>query len=245
MKRHAVLLALAACTNDTELVTPRREDASLPPPVEFEAGVARCGNVACACSNGLDDDNDQLIDGFDPECSSASDDVEGSFATGVHGEAQDKKCQDCFFDDDSGGDCRRARSCALDGTSSSGTGNCRTCEVSASCADSCLPHVPNGCDCYGCCEVWRGGVPVANVLLDDTCSLAHLDDAGRCVRCTPASTCRNPCGACELCLGRGPGDLPASCAAGFTCEGAMTCGSSADCADAHYCQQGCCLLTGI
>lgn len=246
MKRTFVLIALASCTNDTELVRPRGEDASLPAPIVMEAGVALCGNAACACSNGVDDDLDQRIDGFDPECSSPSDNFEDSFATGVHGEGQDKKCQDCFFDDDSGGDCRRARSCSLDGTSSSGTGNCKTCEVAASCGESCLARVPNGCDCYGCCEVWRDGAPVAkNVLLDDTCSLANLDDASKCVPCTPASDCRNPCGDCELCMGRSPSDLPASCTAGFTCEGAIRCDSSADCGDGRYCQQGCCLLSGI
>ncbi|HYQ14706.1 MAG TPA: hypothetical protein VEQ58_03080, partial [Polyangiaceae bacterium] len=36
-----------------------------------------------ACSNGIDDDGDGLIDGFDPECTGLADDDEGSFATGI------------------------------------------------------------------------------------------------------------------------------------------------------------------
>jgi len=35
-----------------------------------------------------------------------------------------------------------------------------------------------------------------------------------CPRCAKASDCENPCDACELCLGKGPDDLPAPCANG-------------------------------
>jgi hypothetical protein len=240
MKR-LVLCFLFACTRTTELVPSLPPDAGSPTPV-VEAGVAaRCDNGPCACSNGLDDDGDGLLDGFDPECSAPFDDREDTFATGVHGEGQDMKCQDCFFDDDSGGTCKRARSCALDGTPASGTGACRSCEPEASCSDSCLPRVPNGCDCYGCCQVWREGVPVANVLLSASCSLATLDDPTQCVRCVQASACQNPCGTCELCTGRTLADLPASCGNAAVCERAVSCASEAECPALHYCLQGCCV----
>src|SRR5690349_6632151 len=85
---------------------------------------------------GKEDDLDGLSDGFDPECSGAFDDDESTFATGVHGEDKDARCQDCYFDGNSGpGDdgCRRASSCALDGTASGGTGACSTCTPSTQC----------------------------------------------------------------------------------------------------------------
>lgn len=241
---------LVACTRTSVLVSPR-DDAGVPPPATDavvaqppEASVlALCGNRPCACSNGFDDDGDGLVDGFDPECSAAFDDSEDSFATGVHGEGQDTKCQDCFFDDDSGGTCKRARSCALDGTPSSGTGACSSCAVEASCASSCLPRVPNGCDCYGCCQVYRAGIAVANVLLTPGCSLATLDDQALCVRCQPAADCANPCSDCELCTGRTLADLPSRCGGVARCEGGPACTREADCPAMQYCLQGCCTPT--
>ncbi|HEX5655704.1 MAG TPA: hypothetical protein VFX59_00850 [Polyangiales bacterium] len=244
MKLSLLALLLVACTRTTELVPPR-VDAQTPDAqaLPSEAGVlALCGNAPCACANGLDDDGDGLSDGFDPECSAPFDNHEDSFATGVHGEGQDTKCQDCFFDDDSGG-CKRARSCALDGTAASGTGACRSCELAPTCTESCLPRVPNGCDCYGCCEIWRDGALLANVLLSASCSLATLDDVAKCVRCTPATDCSNPCGSCELCTGRTLRDLPASCGNTASCEGATACAGETDCPSGYYCQQGCCTPT--
>ncbi|HEY6877888.1 MAG TPA: hypothetical protein VI299_07700, partial [Polyangiales bacterium] len=84
-----------------------------------------------------------------------------------------------------------------------------------------------------------------HVLLEASCTLANLNDTTACVRCTQAADCRNPCGPCELCMGRTPADLPASCGADFTCEGAVRCSKTSDCAGAHYCQQGCCIPIGI
>src|SRR5262245_10911807 len=45
-----------------------------------------CGSAGCACSNGIDDDGDGLVDGFDPECTGPLDNDEGSFATGIPGD---------------------------------------------------------------------------------------------------------------------------------------------------------------
>ncbi len=214
-----------------------------------DAGVAYCGSTRCACSNGLDDDSDGLTDGFDPECTGAFDQYEDSFATGVHGESQDPKCQDCFFDSNSGRDegCSRPRECALEGREPSGGGACRTCEVSASCAGACQPLVPNGCDCFGCCGVWRRGEPIA-ILLRPSCSMAVLDDLNACPRCIPAADCQNPCGECELCPGRGLAELPESCRqqgnAGYSCDDAQVC-TSDSCRPGEYCQQGCCMEIGF
>ena len=54
------------------------------------------------CANGIDDDGDGLIDGFDPECTGAADNDEGTFATGIPGDNRDPVWQDCFFDGNSG-----------------------------------------------------------------------------------------------------------------------------------------------
>src|SRR5690606_10852040 len=66
------------------------------------SGTVLCGSAPCACNNGIDDDGDGTIDGFDIECTGAIDDDEGSFATGIPGDNRDPKWQDCFFDGNSG-----------------------------------------------------------------------------------------------------------------------------------------------
>ncbi len=66
------------------------------------AGTVLCGNAPCQCNNGVDDDGDGTVDGFDIECTGAIDDDEGSFATGIPGDNRDPKWQYCFFDGNSG-----------------------------------------------------------------------------------------------------------------------------------------------
>jgi hypothetical protein len=61
-----------------------------------------CGGP-CGCSDGIDNDGDGTIDGFDLECTGPADNDEGTFATGISGDNVDPKWQDCFFDGNSGG----------------------------------------------------------------------------------------------------------------------------------------------
>jgi hypothetical protein len=210
-----------------------------------DAGLIQCGKHACACSNALDDDDDLGIDAQDDECIGPADDDERSFATGA--ERDDARaCQDCFFDANSGGGndgCRRASSCATDGNPQSGSGSCRSCEVTESCVDRCRPLTPNGCDCFGCCEVHLQDGTLRNVMLRAGCSVATLSDPDVCQACIKAVECENPCEDCELCLGKGPADLPASCGGtGHACgDGEAVCDSTHPCPPAHYCQWGCCL----
>ncbi len=229
---------------DAQLADAAKDAA--PPFVVSEAGVTLCGAVPCLCSNGKDDDLDGLSDGFDPECTGAFDDDESSFATGVHGEDKDARCQDCYFDGNSGpGDdgCRRASSCALDGTASGGSGACGTCTPSMQCTDTCLPHTPNGCDCFGCCDVQTPQGKVS-VLLRDTCSIDLIQDRAACPRCIQALDCKNECGRCELCPGQTLTDLPLDCKGsdglGYTCDSGQVCGASVPCGITSYCVQGCC-----
>jgi hypothetical protein len=260
-----IALALASCTRTHELATSDLDggisDGAIAPVIDadvvteggveggiavtYDAGIAYCGARPCACSNGIDDDGDGRADGFDFECTGAFDDVEADFATGVADESVVAKCQDCYFDVVPGRDaCNRATSCALNGSPSGGTGACRTCEVSDACSDHCARLAPNGCDCFGCCQVYRDGQQLA-ILLRPGCSMDDLSDLARCPRCIPAPDCQNPCDACELCPGRTLADLPPTCGGQFDCSGSSPCVDSGDCGSAQYCQSGCCLDTLI
>jgi hypothetical protein len=252
------LLASACGTHVTNLAN--SEDAAIAisdagPQFQLDdAGVVLCGAAPCACSDGIDNDRDGLTDGFDPECTGASDNFEDSFATGIRGEDKSGKCEGCFFDGNPGNGndvCRRASSCGRDGTSSGGNGSCRSCTVDSTCEDGCTPLVPNGCDCFGCCGVWQAGV-VHDVVLGDSSCKAEADALGdpqRCTPCVQAQDCVNPCGTCELCPGRTLADLPASCASatgpGYACDELKPCTRSSDCGPLAYCQLGCCLAIGI
>lgn len=226
-------------------ITPPPVDGAMPEP---DAGpfvpVARCGNVACACDDGKDNDGDLLVDGFDPECTGALDEDESSFATGK--EPKVKPCRDCFWDEDMGtgnDPCRYPSEC-LRGEAPRGAGNCSSCEVSAACLDTCAERTPPGCDCFGCCGVVRPNGATVFVELTDRCSLASLDDPAACPPCYQSTQCRNTCDRCELCPGRTVRDLPADCrtgAASYRCDPLLTvCATSGDCTTDQYCQLGCC-----
>src|SRR6185436_14059305 len=84
------------------------------------------------------------------------------------------------------------------------------------CLDYCGPLTPNGCDCFGCCElpaesgkyVWLGSD--ADGTGSGSCSIAFIDDPTKCEPCLPVAGCLNDCAHCELCLGKLT--LPADCA---------------------------------
>src|SRR6185295_2832893 len=140
------------------------DPGGLPASVSMTAsGTLLCGNHVCHCSNGIDDDGDGTIDGFDVECTGAIDDDEGSFATGIPGDNRDPKWQDCFFDGNSGaGDdrCRYPTGC-LTGELSQ---DAPACAVTETCRNNCQPRTPNGCDCFGCCSVQLPGQGHVDIL---------------------------------------------------------------------------------
>jgi len=236
-------------------------DPGLPPSVSMTAaGTLLCGNEVCQCNNGLDDDGDGNVDGFDGECTGGIDDEEASFATGIPGDNRDPKWQDCFFDGNSGaGDdhCRYPTEC-LTGKLSQ---NDSACAVTESCRNNCQPLAPNGCDCFGCCSVQLPGQGYADVLLNDSCSVAAIGDADACPPCTKTTACGNECGECELCPGKTPADLPAHCLSdppaeppagepppatppppASSCEGGTACDPDHPCtAMTEFCSLGCCL----
>ena len=222
-------------------------DANMPPPFGLsDAGVVLCGEAPCACANGRDDDGDGFIDGFDAECTGPYDQDEATFATGEV-KTGNPNCDDCFFDgnpssQDDG--CDVAARCKVDGTFGDAPGSCYTCEPTTRCVNSCLPRTPNGCDCFGCCEVQGTNASLA-IQLVDTCSLGVLEDERLCPRCVPSTDCRNACGPCELCPGKTLADLPSECAGvggpGFTCEDGEVCTNDGECPGLGYCALGCCV----
>lgn len=240
------LIALA-CTDVTTEVGPRGTGAA---PADSGARPAlACGDHACQCNNGGDEDADGLIDGLDPECTGPFDDDEGSFATGMAGGHLDF-CQDCYWDhnglsNDDG--CAYHVDCLFGETpTGSNASGCSTCEVSAQCADICGRQTPNGCDCFGCCAVRKPNGDVLEVVLSDSCSIKHLDDEQSCPRCTLNPSCKNDCGRCELCPGWQRRNLPRDCSSGGdsepmnVCEEKQVCSETELCPTDYYCLLGCC-----
>jgi len=144
------------------------------------------------------------------------------------------------------------------------------------CLDTCMPLTPNGCDCFGCCSfpalVGRSGEDGGEFVWlgshfegsnEGSCTFDDILDRTLCRPCTPVEACMNPCGPCELCLGReelppecfddeppdgGPGDGGHTEDGGIgppgpRCpEGIQPCGLPTDpeCAPGSYCITGCC-----
>jgi hypothetical protein len=213
---------------------------SLPQTVTMTAaGTVLCGDTPCQCNNGVDDDGDGTVDGFDIECTGAIDNDERTFATGIPGDNRDPKWQDCFFDGNSGhGDdgCRYPTEC-LTGELSLDD---EACSVTQACRDNCQPRTPKGCDCFGCCAVPLPGGGEANVLLTDTCSAEKVGDAEACPVCVPSTEC-------EPAPPTDPGD-PTTPDAGPPdpvdpeCNGRTQCDEEGGCPVGDFCSQGCCLV---
>lgn len=182
-----------------------------------------CINGNTQCTNCIDDDGDGLVDALDPECVGPLDSDEATYATGIPGDNKDPKWQDCFFDGNSGaGDdgCRYSTGCLTNALPTTDA----DCQVNEQCRNFCAQLTPNGCDCFGCCEVYREGVPY-HVQLTGTCSAAVANDPTKCPVCTQTTTCANDCGRCELCLGKT--SVPADCAPPGGTGGASGAGGSA------------------
>jgi hypothetical protein len=154
------------------------------------AGVVLCGNAACQCNNGIDDDGDGTVDGADIECTGALDDEEATFATGIPGDNKDPKWQDCFFDGNSGhGDdrCRYPTGCLTGELAQDDA----ACAITQACLDECFPRTPAGCDCFGCCTIEVKGRDAVDIRLSDTCTADTLGDAEACPVCTKSDACQN------------------------------------------------------
>lgn len=228
-----------------------------------------CISTGPQCSNCKDDDGDGRIDGFDPECTGASDNDEATFATGIPGDNKDTINQDCFFDGNSGAGndgCNIHVCCLLGATTEA---ECRTklgqnnvnfnpteCPppigtgvISQQCIDVCGKLAPPGCDCFGCCTICD---PITNVCADievnpavsPNCTPDTITDPTKCLACTKNEQCTSgACGgvSCVLCPGQDPNDLPSSCNMTQCPSGETTCTDSSTCGVGAYCSAGCCI----
>lgn len=235
---------------------PNCVDFSDASPLAPDAGPnTGCVPGGVQCNNCVDDDEDGLTDGFDPECTSSADDDEGSFGTGISGDNVDAKTQDCFFDGNSGGGddkCKFHTCCLL-------TTECpeelqppkfdpAECVSSQACIDNCAPLTPPGCDCYGCCTVCndQGCFDIiTNPAVAPDCSQETVQDEALCPRCNKSPDC-NGGGCteleCTLCPGQTEEDLPDECGGQTECpSGQTSCSSNSDCLSGQFCASGCCI----
>ncbi len=214
-------------------------------------GSGPCAPGRTQCNNCVDDDSDTLVDGDDPHCSGPLDDDEESFATGLPGDNQDPKKQDCFFDGNSGG-CQIHTCCLLPEPCNEDLYGsydpASDCDLSLDCIDECAPITPPGCDCFGCCTVCAPDTGECHDILiaqgvSPDCTIEDLasDD---CVKCEKSEACNGGgCDpeACVLCSGQTEDDLPAGCEANECPGGDATCDTSAECDPGDYCSSGCCI----
>lgn len=232
---------------------------------------ATCGGRTYACGDCVDNDGDGLIDSLDPGCIGACDNSEDVFALDIPGGDTPNCRRDCYFDDDQGAG---NDGCAWDSRCDPlspdaplcefGSGGSCVAEQSTTCLDTCRPLVPNGCDCFGCCElpggsgnfVFLGSTPTNGA---ERCNPDTVGNPDSCKACTPLPDCFNDCGRCELCLGKTT--IPADCTPATTTDGGVTdaaipdggvstrcdvgvqvCGLPGDsaCPSGWYCLTGCC-----
>ncbi len=202
---------------------------------------AACENHVYQCGDTIDNDGDGLIDSQDPDCLGPCDNTEDGYYGGIPGQPGPPCTVECYWDSDSGSgndDCHWTHQCdpnevpepghpepndkcPFDANANvPGTGlSCDTLSQtqSATCGTVCGPLTPNGCDCFGCCElpagggkyVWLGSEDEATGL--GSCTIKDIADPVKCEPCLPVPSCYNPCGICELCVGKDPADIPAWC----------------------------------
>lgn len=234
--------------------------------VALDAGPcvpADCGPRTYECGDCADNDGDGRVDAADPQCLGPCDDSEAELFSGLDRNVNTSCRIDCYFDSNSGYDdgCEWAFACDPNGVAPdyppTGDDRCeyepdRDCSPelegqSQQCRDNCLPQVPNGCDCFGCCElpansgrfVWLG----SENLDAAHCELESNEDPSVCRPCTQVPSCNNPCDTCELCVGKP--SLPESCGGSLaacpfdwrSCDAQNGLG----CLQLEYCITGCCV----
>ena len=225
-------------------------------------GGGPCVPTACennkvyACANCIDDDGDQKIDAADENCLGPCDNSEDGLDLGIPGAGNAPCKRDCYFDKDGGAgndDCKHDLRCdplspepinCLYSNPPPSNADCPA-KQSDTCQKICAPLTPNGCDCFGCCDVPGGSNNFVFIGSKDasdvpTCTVADAKDPAKCHPCTPFGECFNPCGVCELCLGKTT--LPPECTPADQCADGTPCGldGQAPCPFGEYCITGCC-----
>jgi hypothetical protein len=146
-----------------------------------------CQGTVYTCADGLDNDDDGLIDSLDPECLHPCDNGEDSLAMDQPGASESPCRLDCFFDANGGSgndDCywdhrcdpvstdpdhypqpEEGGACNYVGDDGQPPASPATCgemfaEQSDTCDTVCKPLTPNGCDCFGCCVLPGAPTPI-------------------------------------------------------------------------------------
>jgi hypothetical protein len=231
--------------------------------------IKTCQGKVYACGDCLDNDGDCKIDDADGQCLGPCDNTEDSFFGGIPGQNNSPCKSDCYFDQDTGSgndDCYWSHKCdPLEvapayppegsqcsynpGASIPGYGG--SCSQafsaqSAECLGYCGPLTPNGCDCFGCCEipgapttVWLGS---ENPSGTGSCNINTVNNPAMCKPCTQVQACLNTCAHCEICVGKP--ELPPDCVLQQCPAGSDPCGlpGQPSCPDGSTCITGCCQL---
>jgi hypothetical protein len=222
-------------------------------------GIAECQGHVYQCGDQLDNDGDGLVDAFDPDCLGPCDNTEDSYFGGIPGQNNAPCKMDCYFDQDTGpgnDDCYWDHRCdpnEVDPNYYPEPNHGSMCEYdpnfqiknnldcadaqaaqSATCGSYCGPLTPNGCDCFGCCElpagsgktVWLGSVGADGTTV---CTIADLDNPDICHPCIQVAACNNPCDPCEICIGKpmpDPGCNPGTTSSSTGAGGSTSTGST-------------------
>jgi hypothetical protein len=196
------------------------------------------GDKVYECADGLDNDEDGLVDSDDPDCFGPCDDNELGYFPQRSVDGAGGCTFDCYFDGDTGsggGDCLwdvrcdplgpgkewDGANCSYDPTKFDCTSHFEAqYEQRTTCQSNCEFRTPNGCDCFGCCLFPTAtspdrhlliGSPVPGTASQYECSYVEAikEPSPLCPECTPVPSCYKPCGQCELCLGKTT--LPEDC----------------------------------
>lgn len=229
-----------------------------------ECIVAECAGKVYQCGDCIDNDSDGKVDAEEPECWGPCDNNESGFKGNIPGQTH-APCtsMDCYFDADSGSGndgCNWSHSCDPSDPNPSNCnynqnanipGSGMTCEEAQqeqdpTCGDVCGPLTPNGCDCFGCCEIMAGNASYTVYLGtgegEGTCTMADVADPTKCAPCVQVEACLNPCVAedCELCIGQVelPDDCEPEC--GGELQPCDPLANNTDCPVGLACISGCC-----
>jgi hypothetical protein len=222
------LATLGGCTDEAEILEGAEGASGIGP---FDG--LECHGESCACSNGVDDDDDGRIDAEDVHCVSPWDDDESSWATGIPGDDEAENDLECFFDGSSGheNDCPTPNGCDCQGCCDidlDGDGVRERVLLRAACDFAPAGAAPgaNGGACLG----------------DGACDDGLTCLAGRfCSTCVPCdwsggrSCDPRPCESGEVCVGDEPRAL---------CPDGPACLNHDDCqtlGEEFWCQTGCCI----
>ncbi len=233
-----------------------------------DCAIAMCDGHLYGCGDCVDNDGDCDVDDNDSNCFGPCSNNESGLDGLIPGQDNAPCKHDCYFDGNSGSgndDCYwshecdplepSATTCEYDPNAGipgyAGNMDCTNALMSqsAQCESYCEVLSPNGCDCFGCCEVDLGNETVTVYLGskvdgngESTCSIDVIDDPALCHPCTQVPACLNTCADCEICFGN-PGPLPPECGGVQVCaDGQALCGQAGQdpCPEGEFCLTGCC-----